>query len=84
MNNNNVRHPAHKPSGPNAYLQICLLTKVPLVIHFNDGEIVPECLLIQFDTLNLLVKVADTQQEMICTRSTIKKIIATTQQRGRQ
>lgn len=75
MNNNNPRHPAQKPSGPNAYLQLCLLTKVPLAIHFNDGEIAEECLLMQFDTLNLLVQVVTTGQEMVVTRSSIKKIV---------
>ena len=75
MNNNNPRHPAQKPSGPNAYLQICLVTKVPINIHFTDGEIVAGCLLVQFDTLNLLVQVIATGQEMIVTRSSVKKIV---------
>ncbi len=79
MNNNNPRHPAQRPSGPNAYLQICLLTKVPLTIHFTDGEIVKECLLVQMDTLNLLLKVVATGQEFVVTRSNIKKIESTHQ-----
>lgn len=79
MNNNfqDNRHPAQKPSGPNKYLQLAMLTKVPLAIHFTDGEVIDECLLMELDTLNLLVKVVNTQQEMVITRSSIKKIVTT-------
>jgi hypothetical protein len=79
MNNNfqDNRHPAQRISGPNKYLQLAMLTKVPLAIHFNDGEVVAECLLMELDTLNLLVKVVCSGQEMVVTRSSIKKIITT-------
>ena len=77
MNNNDTRHPAQKPSGPNKYLQLALLTNVPLTIHFADGEVINECLLIELDTLNLLVKVISSGEEMVITRSTIKKIVTT-------
>ena len=79
MNNNfpDTRHPAQKPSGPNKYLQLAMLGKVPMAIHFTDGEVVNECLLLELDTLNLLVKVVDSQQEMVVTRSSIKKIVTT-------
>lgn len=80
MNNNNPQHPAQKPSGPNGYLQICLVTGIPLALHFADGEVIEECVLVQFDSLNLLVKVVNTQQEMIVTRATIKKIVTTAEQ----
>ena len=77
MNNNDTRHPAQKPSGPNKYLQLAMLTKVPLAIYFTDGEVVDECLLMELDTLNLLVKVVSSGEEMVITRSTIKKIVTT-------
>jgi len=77
MNNNDNRHPAQKPSGPNGYLQICLVTGVPLALHFADGEVIEECVLVQFDSLNLLVKIVSSQQEMIVTRSSLKKIVTT-------
>lgn len=77
MNNNNPLHPAAKPSGPNGYLQVCLLTGASLALHFNDGEIVEACTLVQFDSLNLLVKAVETQQEMIVTRGSLKKIVTT-------
>jgi hypothetical protein len=75
MNNNDTRHPAQKSSGPNKYLQLALLTNVPLTIHFADGEVISECLLIELDTLNLLVRVVSSGTEMVITRSTIKKIV---------
>jgi len=77
MNNNDTRHPAQRPSGPNKYLQLAMLGKVPMAIHFNDGEVVAECILLELDTLNLLVKVVDGGQEMVVTRSSIKKIVTT-------
>lgn len=77
MNNNDNRHPAQKPSGPNKYLQLAMLTKVPLAIYFSDGEVVDDCILMELDTLNLLVKVVGSGQEMVVTRSTIKKIVTT-------
>ena len=80
MNNNDQRHPAQKPSGPNKYLQLAMLTKVPLAIHFSDGEVVNECILLELDTLNLLVQVVGSKQEMVCTRSTIKKIVTQAEQ----
>ena len=80
MNNNNPRHPAQRPSGPNAYLQICLLTKVPLTIHFTDGEIVKECLLVQMDTLNLLLKVVATGQEFVVHGQTLRRLKAPTKE----
>ena len=48
MNNNYVdtRHPAQQPSGANKYLVIAMQTKVPLSIHFNDGEEVPSCVIL--------------------------------------
>jgi hypothetical protein len=54
-------------------------TKVPLDIHFNDGEILNSCIIMELDTLNLLVKVVDLDtctvgEEAVITRSSIKKI----------
>jgi hypothetical protein len=79
MNNNvkDTRHPAQQISGPNKYLNLARLGKMPLAIYFNDGEIVSECLLLEFDTLNLLVQVVESREEMVITRSSIKKIVTT-------
>ena len=81
MNNNwkDTRHPAQQPSGPNKYLHIAMETKVPLEIHFNDGEVIPLCVIQALDTLNLLVKALNPDftpsHEMVVTRSSIKKIV---------
>ena len=81
MNNNYVdnRHPAQQPSGPNKYLHIAIQTKVPMSIHFIDGEVVEECIILALDTLNLLVSVLNSDltpsHEMVVTRSSIKKIV---------
>lgn len=81
MNNNylDTRHPAQQPSGPNKFLHIAIQTKVPLAIHFNDGEVVPLCIVLSLDTLNLLVNVVNTDltpsHDMVVTRSSIKKIV---------
>lgn len=78
MNNNvrDTRHPAQQPSGPNKFLQLAKLGKAPLAIHFTDGEVIPECILLEFDTLNLLVTVIG-GNDLVITRSTVKKIITT-------
>ena len=67
MNNNmrDTRHPAAQLSGPNKYLQLSKLSKAPLTIHFNDGQVVDNCLLLEFDALNLLLSVVATGREMI-------------------
>ena len=79
MNNNWTKHPAQQVSGPNKYLHIAMETKVPLAIHFNDGEMVPLCIITALDTLNLLVSVLNPDltpwHEMVVTRSSIKKIV---------
>ena len=81
MNNNwkDTRHPAQQVSGPNKYLHIAMQTRLPLAIHFNDGEVVPVCIISALDTLNLLVTVLNTDltpsHEMVVTRSSIKKIV---------
>lgn len=81
MNNNYVdnRHPAQQVSGPNKYLHIAMQTGVPLAIHFTDGEEIPLCVIVALDTFNLLVSVKNPDltpsQEMVVTRSTIKKIV---------
>ena len=81
MNNNYVdtRHPAQQPSGANKYLLIAMQTKLPVVIHFNDGEVVEPCVIMAVDALNLLVKVMNPDltpsNEMVVTRSSIKKIV---------
>jgi hypothetical protein len=82
MNNNyrDPRHPAQQPSGPNKFLHIAIQTKVPVTIHFTDGEVVPLCIIVSLDTLNLLVSVLNPDltpsQDMVVTRSSIKKIVA--------
>jgi hypothetical protein len=81
MDNNNLRHPAQRPSGPNKFLQLVMLTGTPVAIYFTDGEVVDECLLVELDTLNLLVKVVATGREMVVTRSTIKKIVSMAEDR---
>ena len=81
MNNNyqDTRHPAQQPSGPNKFLHIAMQTKVPLAIHFTDGEVVPLCIIVSIDTFNLLVNVLNADltpsQDMVVTRSSIKKIL---------
>jgi hypothetical protein len=81
MNNNwtDTRHPAQQVSGPNKYLHIAMQTKAPLAIHFNDGEVITLCVIMALDTLNLLVNVLrpdlTPSHEMVCTRSSIKKIV---------
>lgn len=83
MNNNDPRHPAQQVSGPNKYLQLARATKCPLAIHFADGDVIPSCILLEVDTLNLLVKTVDFQknpmmgEEFVITRASIKKIGAT-------
>lgn len=81
MNNNYIdtRHPAQQPSGPNKFLHIAMQTKLPLAIHFTDGEVIPLCRIVSLDTLNLLVNVLNSDltpsQDMVVTRSSIKKIV---------
>lgn len=82
MNNNNPQHPARQMSGPNKYLQLALQTKTPLAIHFNDGEVIPSCVLLEIDSFNLLVKTVDLKnasvgKESIITRASIKQITST-------
>jgi hypothetical protein len=83
MNNNDSRHPAQQISGPNKYLQLARQTKCPLAIHFADGTIIPSCVLLEVDTLNLLVKTVDLDglnpagEEFVITRAAIKKIGST-------
>jgi hypothetical protein len=82
MNNNfhDDRHPAQRISGPNKFLQLAMQTKVPLDIHFNDGEILRSCFIVEFDSLNLLVKIIDLKtctvgEEAVITRSSLKKMV---------
>ncbi len=80
MNNyQDNRHPAQQPSGPNKYLHIAMQTKVPLAIHFIDGEVVETCIIVALDTFNLLVSVLNPDltpsHEIVVTRSSIKKIV---------
>jgi hypothetical protein len=80
MNNNDSRHPAQQVSGPNKYLQLARATKCPLAIYFNDGEVIPSCILLEVDTLNVLVKTVDLDgakpagEEFVITRASIRKI----------
>lgn len=79
MNNNDPRHPAQQVSGPNKYLQLARQTKCPLAIHFADGDVIPSCILLEVDTLNLLIKTIDLKnasvgEESIITRASIKRI----------
>lgn len=80
MNNNDPRHPAQTPSGPNKYLQLARQTKSPLTITFNDGEVIPSCIIMELDSANLLIKTLDFSkspmvgEEMVITRAHIKKI----------
>jgi sRNA-binding regulator protein Hfq len=75
MDNNKVQF--HRPSAVNRYLEIAKQTKVPLAVYFSDGEVLDECLVMESDTFNLLLKVVATGLEVIATRSTIKKITST-------
>ena len=81
MNNNFVdnRHPAQQLSGPNKYLHLAMQTKVPLTIHFNDGEVITVCTVLALDALNLLINVLKDDltpsHEAVVTRASIKKII---------
>lgn len=83
MNNNDPRHPAQQISGPNKYLQLARQTKCPLVIYFADGSVIPSCILMEVDTLNLLIKTVDLDggkaagEEFVITRASIKKIGST-------
>lgn len=87
MNNYvDTRHPAQQPSGPNKFLHIAVQTKVPLAIHFTDGEVVSPCVILAVDTLNLLITALNPDftpsQDMVVTRSSIKKIISTDTPKG--
>jgi hypothetical protein len=81
MNNNFIdnRHPAQQVSGPNKYLYLAMQTRVPLTIHFVDGEVIPLCVLTALDALNLLISVLKDDltpsHDMVVTRSNIKKIV---------
>jgi hypothetical protein len=82
MNNNNPTHPAKQASGPNKYLQLALQTKTPLAIHFNDGEVIPSCIILETDSFNLLIKSVDLNggpagEESVVTRASIKRITST-------
>ena len=79
MNNNSPQHPARQMSGPNKYLQLALQTRLPLAIHFNDGEVIPSCVILEIDSFNLLVRTVDLKnasvgEESIVTRASIKRI----------
>lgn len=79
MNNNNSLHPAQQASGPNKYLQLARQTKCPLAIYFNDGDVIPSCIVMELDSVNLLIKTIDLEnvkvgEEMVITRAHIKKI----------
>ena len=82
MNNNDLQHPARQMSGPNKYLQLALQTKTPLAIHFNDGDVIPSCVILEIDSFNLLVKTVDLKNatagaESVITRASIKRITST-------
>jgi len=70
----------HRPSPVNRYLEIAKQTKLPLAVYFNDGDVIPSCLILESDTLNLLVKTIDFDkepmvgEEFVITRASIKKI----------
>jgi len=81
MNNNDPRHPAQTPSGPNKYLQLARQTKTPLAIYFNDGTVIPSCVILELDSFNLLIKTVDLDScepgvESVVTRAVIKHITA--------
>ncbi|MGB7600351.1 MAG: hypothetical protein WBM24_08605 [Candidatus Sulfotelmatobacter sp.] len=73
----------HRPSPVNRYLDIAKQTKVPLAIYFADGDVIPSCIIVEVDSLNLLVKTVDldgekaVSQEFVITRACIKKIGST-------
>jgi hypothetical protein len=69
----------HRPSPVNRYLEIAKQTKMPLAIYFNDGEVIPSCIILELDSINLLVKSVDLKNvsvgvESVLTRSSIKRI----------
>lgn len=81
MNNNNPQHPARQASGPNKYLQLAMQTKCPLAIYFNDGTVIPSCVILELDSFNLLIKTVDLDGgepgvESVVTRAAIKQITA--------
>ncbi len=88
MNNNyqDTRHPAQQPSGPNKFLHIAMQTKVPLAIHFTDGEVISPCIIAALDTFNLLVTTLNPDftpsQDVVVVRSSIKKIVSTDLPKG--
>jgi hypothetical protein len=90
MNNNNPQHPARQASGPNKYLQLAMQTKTPLAIHFNDGDVIPSCIILELDSFNLLIKTVDLDggaagEESVVTRASIKRITSTLEHNhGRQ
>ena len=73
----------HRPSPVNRYLDIAKQTKTPLAIYFADGDVIPACVLIEADSLNLLVRTVDLDgvkvagEEFVITRASIKKIGST-------
>jgi hypothetical protein len=73
----------HRPSPVNRYLDIAKATKTPLAIYFADGDVIPSCVLLEVDSLNLLIKTVDLDgvklpgDEFVITRATIKKIGST-------
>jgi hypothetical protein len=77
MDNNKIQ--AHRPSAVNRYLDIARATKTPLAIHFADGEVIPSCIILEMDTLNLLIKTVDLTEvkfgeDSVVTRASIKRI----------
>jgi len=73
MNNNDPRHPAQTPSGPNKYLQLARQTKCPLAITFDDGEVIPSCIILELDSLSLLIKTVDLNGDKAGTESVINR-----------
>lgn len=77
MDNNKVQQ--HRPSPVNRYLEIAKQTSLPLAVYFADGEVIDNCVIMEMDSLNLLVRIwHDMPQgkfsEAVLNRSTIKKI----------
>jgi hypothetical protein len=78
---------AHRPSPVNRYLEIAKQTKLPMKIIFNDGDVIPSCIIVELDSLNLLIKTIDLAavpekglgaigEESVVTRASIKQICA--------
>lgn len=76
----------HRPTAINRYLECAKSTRVPLTLHFLDGEVLPQCIILELDSINLLVQAitADKCHDVVVIRSSLKKIESTAEYEYRQ